>query len=115
MANQNPDLTNAMREIDLILIKYDLMGLTCLADGIGNGEYVFGIEKPSWSNFKFLPDGRGIHFKGYAESDRMNTEKSVNAFMNLADLSQSGSHVITELGQLIEKQMDIVKEKGTFY
>ena len=70
MANTNPKLTAAMKEIENVAKKYDLMGVFYLADGLENGEFRYQLDSQSWSNFKMHKNG--IHFKAYGKSDKEN-------------------------------------------
>lgn len=84
--NFDPKLRVVIKEIENTLRKHDIGGFVALDSGT-HGEFKFFIETPSWSNARFIQDGKAMHIKLHAKSDHKKTEMTVGMLMNIRDMA----------------------------
>ena len=106
-------LKKCMEDIKDILSKYDVAGTIFLADGKGCGEFLIGIERPTWSNIRFIPRQDGsmaIHTKVHMASSPENTQRTINALYNLQGQIGNVFMMQDSITKDWEKKLDIEKE-----
>ena len=111
MKKYDPMLREAMTEINGILEKYDIAGFIALISPT-HAEFKLTIDKPSWSNLRFLKDGKAVHFKVHMKSDPENTEATAHALYSLRDLCALGFGQTNDIIEMVEK-IDAVKVEHT--
>lgn len=80
------NLRLAMDEVSEVLKKRDCGGYVSLFSK-SHGEYKLFIEHMTWSNVRFLKDGKTLHVKLHAVSDHENTESTVGMLMGIKDMA----------------------------
>lgn len=82
----DPKLREAMSEIEATLKKYDIGGFFHI-ESKTHCEFKFFITHPipSWSNIKWLKEGKAVHIKLYSKTDRENTDATLGLIYNIRD------------------------------
>ncbi len=111
-------LKAAMKEIENVLMKHDLMGILYLADGGQKAEYRYHITEASWSQLEWAKDKsgviNGIHVQAYSRSEYKKTNMTVNAAFSLAEMHLGGLEIIKSLTEVMDKNLVIEKDKGVW-
>ena len=111
-------LKAAMKEIENVLKKHDLMGILYLADGEEKAEYRYHITEATWSQLEWKKDKSGsmmgIHVKAYGKTEYKKTNMTVNAAFCLCDLHLTGLRVIRMLNEAMDENLDIEHGKGVW-
>jgi len=105
MDDDSKELKEAMREIDVIVKKYDINAAVFLADGLGNGEFSTYFDKPSWSMLKYLST-EVAHTKMHRKTRKYDTERTVNSMIVLDDML---CHIKKVFGSIIDTFESAVK------
>jgi len=110
-------LQKAMKEIEDIARKNDIMGVIALADGEQHGEFGNFIDLPDWSNVKFthIDDGSSrVDIKVYGKSMPTETNKTVNALVILRDIVGNQYMTLDKLVNMVKEKVDIQEDEGEF-
>src|SRR6266404_4691089 len=99
--NYDPELRAAIEEISKIYKKYDCGGFVSLVSAT-HGEFKNFIDSPSWSNIRFLKEGKAAHIKIHMKSDPKNTEATAHLLCSLRDTAVMAFQSADELLKNIE-------------
>ena len=106
MKRYDPKLREAMVEIKKILKDYDIAAFIALASPT-HGEFEMTIDQPTWSNVRFINDGKGVHVKIHMASDKKRTEATISALMAIHDLSAMGFGQAKQIVDIVKKHVEI--------
>jgi hypothetical protein len=102
----DPALRAAMDDIEKVLKKYDIGGFVSLASRT-HGEFKMFIETPSWSNARFMKEGKAIHVRLHSKSDHANTEDTVAMLDNIQKMSALAFQQADGIVKMIEKHVKV--------
>ena len=108
-------LKGAMEEIKEILDKHQIAGTIFLADGDKCGEFLIGIDRPDWSNIRFIERADGstaIHTKVHMKSAPKETNMTINALYNLQGMMGNVFMMQKAICDDWESKIEIEKEAG---
>lgn len=111
----SPQLKAAMEEIKEVLDRNQIAGTIFLSDGRGSGEFLIGIDRPDWSNLRFVEkNGKTmIHTKMHAHSAKENTDRTVNALYSQMGMMIDIIKMKKQIADSWEKHVEIEKDQGT--
>ena len=115
MSGVSPELQKAMKEIELVLQKYDVGGFVSLQDGLGNGEFRMFVDTPTWSMIRFLKDkgdGYRVHLKMYAKSKNEQLNRTINMLYNGQGVLGNMFTFIDEMKKQIAPHLEVTEEQG---
>ena len=114
MSDINNDMQDFALEIKRQCTERGYTASICLADGLGHGEFYHNIEEVDYSMIRFIEKNGNlsIHFKSHMSSKPVETNKSLNALVVLADILGYNAMTFLESAKQIAKRIEIEKEES---
>ena len=111
----SPKLRSVAHELADVMKKHDVAGLIVISEGLGMSEYKLVLESPTWSNVRFMKDGKAIHLKFHGKSNPVETQRTTNAIVGLRDVLGHNFMLLDKLYDLFKERIEVTNKGEMFH
>jgi len=120
-------LQQAMKEVNEVLKKHDVIGMIYLADGETRGEFRYHLTDASWAKLEwekvvntketgilsYANEAVGIRLKAKREESK-DLNRTINAVYVLKGMMPQGHLILNDIIRVIETNFEVIKGKGEY-